>query len=87
MARVDKIKESWDGSQRVVVVTYTNIGINKKGNWIGTPVSVDLVLVDAALDDSTLSPEVNKAAEEDLPKIENSGNPAGTENSSSQVQN
>ena len=87
MARVDKIKESWDGSQRVVVVTYTNIGINKKGNWIGTPVSVDLVLVDAALDDSTLSPEVNTAAEEDLPEIEDSGNPVEPENSSAQVTN
>ena len=66
LARVKEIKESIDGSQRVVTVTYTNVGVNKKGNWIGTPVTVerwvkDLILVDAALDDSTLSPKINAA--------------------------
>ena len=41
LARVKEIKESIDGSQRVVTVTYTNVGVNKKGNWIGTPVTVE----------------------------------------------
>ena len=63
LARVNEIKQSRDGSQRVVTVTYNNIGINKKGDFDGTPVSVeryvkDLVLVDAALNDSALSPEI-----------------------------
>ena len=75
MARVEEIKESRDGSQRVVIVTYTNVKVNKKGNWIGTPVTVercvkDLVLVDAALDDSTLSPEANAADEEKTSEAE-----------------
>ena len=36
-ARVNEIKKSRDGSQRVVIVTYHNISTNKKGDWIGTP--------------------------------------------------
>ena len=57
IARVEEIKESRDNAQRVVVVTYHNVGINKKGDWIGTPVTVersvnDLVLVDDALNES-----------------------------------
>ena len=61
LARVDKIKKSRDGTQRVVVVTYQNVSINKKGNWVGNPVTVercvsDVVLVDNALNDSMLSP-------------------------------
>ena len=56
MARVEDIKETRDGSQRVVVVTYNKVGMNKKGKWIGTPVTVercvkDLILVDEALED------------------------------------
>ena len=48
---------------RVVVVTYHNISLNKKGEWIGTPVTVercvnDLVLVDDALDESMLDPKL-----------------------------
>ena len=61
IARVEEIKESRDDTQRVVVVTYHNVGMNKKGNWIGTPVTVersvnDLVLVDDAFDESMLKP-------------------------------
>ena len=63
LTRIEEIKKSRDDAQRVVVVTYHNIGINKKGEWIGTPVTVersvnDLVLVDDALDESMLNPEV-----------------------------
>ena len=66
IARVEEIKESRDNAQRVVVVTYHNVGINKKGNWIGTPVTVersvnDLVLVDDALNESMLKPELLKS--------------------------
>ena len=44
-------------------MTYHNISVNKKGEWIGTPTRVercvkDVVLVDTALNDSILSPEV-----------------------------
>ena len=62
LARIEEIKKSRDDAQRVVVVTYHNISLNKKGEWIGTPVTVercvnDLVLVDDALDESMLNPE------------------------------
>ena len=65
LARVNEIKKSRDGSQRVVAVTYHNISINKKGEWMGTPTRVekcvkDLVLVDAALNDSIQSPKVTE---------------------------
>ena len=54
LARVNEIKKSRDGMQRVAVVTYQNVSIDKKGNWIGTPITVercvsDVVLVDNAL--------------------------------------
>ena len=47
----------------IVIVTYHNVSINKKGEWIGTPITVersvnDLVLVDDALDESMLNPEL-----------------------------
>ena len=63
LVRIEKIKKSRDDAQRVVVVTYNNISLNKKGEWIGTPVTVersvnDLVLVDDALDESMLNPEL-----------------------------
>ena len=61
LARVNEVKKSRDGRQRVVVVTYQNVSINKKGNWIGNPITVercvtDVVLVDNALNESMLSP-------------------------------
>ena len=56
-------KESRDGTQRVVVVIYQNVNLNKKGEWIGNPVTVercvsDLILVDDALNDSMLNPKI-----------------------------
>ena len=91
MARVEEIKECGDGSQRVVVVTYNNVGMNKKGEWVGTPVTVercikDLVLVDEALDDSTLSPGVNPPAEKESSEISNTRNPDEIETPSNQTQ-
>ena len=34
LARIEEIKKSRDGTQRVVVVTYQNVNLNKKGEWI-----------------------------------------------------
>ena len=64
-ARVVNIHRSRDNAQRVVTLTYNNIKLNKKGDWIGTPVTVDrsindLVLVDNALSDSMLGPRVKE---------------------------
>ena len=64
-ARVVSIHKSRDNAQRVVTLTYNNIKLNKKGDWIGTPVTVDrsindLVLVDNALSDSMLGPRVKE---------------------------
>ena len=65
IARIEEIKESRDNAQRVVVLTYHNVSKNKKGNWIGTPVTVersvnDLILVDDALNESMLNPAIQK---------------------------
>ena len=62
LARIDEIKKSRDGTQRVVVVTYQNVNLNKKGEWVGNPVTVercvkDVILVDNALNESMLSPK------------------------------
>ena len=64
-ARVESIHKSRDNAQRVVTLTYNNIKLNKKGEWIGTPVTVDrsvndLILVDNALSDSMLGPRIRK---------------------------
>ena len=64
-ARVKSVQKSRDNAQRVVTLTYNNIKMNKNGDWIGTPVTVDrsvndLVLVDNALSDSMLGPRVKK---------------------------
>ena len=42
------------------------MSLNKKGDWIGTPVTVersvnDLILVDDALNESMLNPELQKS--------------------------
>jgi len=37
LARVNEIMKSRDGSQRVIGVTYHNISVNKKGEWIDYP--------------------------------------------------
>merc|ERR1711873_25963 len=68
-ARVKSIQKSRDNAQRVVTLTYNNIKLNKKGDWIGTPVTVDrsvndLVLVDNALNDSMLGPRVTAKKDE-----------------------
>ena len=63
LARIEEIKKSRDGTQRVVVVTYQNVNLNKKGEWIGNPVTVercvsDVILVDNALNESMLNPKL-----------------------------
>ena len=65
IARINKIKESRDNVQRVVILTYHNISKNRNGKWIGTPMTVersvnDLILVDDALNESMLSPKVKE---------------------------
>ena len=65
LARIEKIHDSRDSTQRVVTLTYHNVKQNKDGDWIGTPVRVDrsindLVLVDDALNESMLNPSIIK---------------------------
>ena len=65
LARIEKIHDSRDNTQRVVTLTYHNVKQNKDGDWIGTPVRVDrsindLVLVDDALNESMLNPSIIK---------------------------
>ena len=65
IARIEEIKESRDNAQRVVILTYHNVSKNKKGKWIGTPVTVersvnDLILVDDALNESMLNPKMQE---------------------------
>ena len=65
IARIEKIHESRDSVQRVVTLTYHNVSKNKSGKWIGTPVRVersvnDLILVDDALSESMLNPNIQK---------------------------
>ena len=65
IARIDEIKESGDNAQRVVVLTYHNVGKNRNGKWIGTPITIersvnDLILVDDALNESMLNPKVKE---------------------------
>ena len=65
IARIEKIKESRDNAQRVVILTYHNVSKNKRGDWIGTPVTVersvnDLILVDDALNESILNSNIQK---------------------------
>ena len=72
-ARVERIHESRDNAQRVVTLTYNNIRMNKNGDWIGTPVTVDrsvndLVLVDNALNDSMLGSRLAAKKDESCEK-------------------
>ena len=65
IARIEKIHASRDNAQRVVTLTYHNVSKNKDGKWIGTPVRVDrsvndLIIVDDALSDSMLNPNIQK---------------------------
>ena len=79
LARIDEIKKSRDGTQRVVVVTYQNVSLDKKGEWVGNLVTVercvsDVILVDNALNESMLSPKSkmqnNKENSDDQEPIE-----------------
>ena len=65
LARIEKIHDSRDNTQRVVTLTYHSVEHNKDGDWIGTPERVDrsindLVLVDNALYESMLNPSIIK---------------------------
>ena len=65
IARIEKIHDSRDNTQRVVTLTYHNVRQNKDGDWVGTPVRVDrsisdLILVDDALNESMLNPSILK---------------------------
>ena len=65
IARIEKIHESRDNTQRVVTLTYHNVSKNRDGKWIGTPVRVDrsvndLIIVDDALNESMLNPSIQK---------------------------
>ena len=69
LARIVKIHDSRDDTQRVVTLTYHNVKQNKDGEWIGKPVKVDrsindLVLVDNALNESMLNPSILKGNDE-----------------------
>ena len=78
-ARVKSIHKSRDNAQRVVTLTYNNIKMNKNGDWIGTPVTVDrsvndLVLVDNALSDSMLGPRVKRDESQETKDVNDDGN-------------
>ena len=65
IARIEKIHDSSDNTQRVVTLTYHNVRKNRDGKWIGTPVKVDrsvndLVLFDDALNEPMLNPSIQK---------------------------
>ena len=60
LARIVKIHDSRDETQRVVTLTYSNVRKNKDGKWIGTRMTVDrsvndIIPVDTALNDSMLN--------------------------------
>ena len=60
LARIVKIHDSRDETQRVVTLTYNNVRKNKDGKWIGTRMTVDrsvndIIPVDTALNDSMLN--------------------------------
>ena len=84
-ARVKSIQKSRDNAQRVVTLTYNNIKLNKNGDWIGTPVTVDrsvndLVLVDNALSDSMLGPRVKKDESQEIKDDNNDDGDGDDEN-------
>ena len=63
LARIVKIHDSRDETQRVVTLTYSNVKQNKDGKWIGTPITVDrsindIIPVDDALNESMLNPSI-----------------------------
>ena len=63
LARIVKIHDSRDETQRVLTLTYSNVKQKKDGTWIGTPITVDrsindIIPVDKALNESMLSPNI-----------------------------
>ena len=65
LARIVKIHDSRDETQRVVTLTYYNVKQNKDGEWTGNPVIVDrsindILPVDEALNESMLNPSMLK---------------------------
>ena len=79
LARIEEIKKSRDGTQRVVVVTYHDINLNKKGEWVGNPVTVercvsDVVPVDNALNESMLNPKLQIVNIQTSSDIQSKGN-------------
>ena len=80
--RINKIHGSRDNAQRVVTLKYNNVRMNKNGDWIGTPVTVDrsvndLVLVDNALNDSMLGPKAMITKKNELHQKEKASNDDG----------
>ena len=62
-ARIVKINDSRDDSQRILTLTYNNIKQKKDSTWIGTPITVersinDIIPVDKALNESMLNPGI-----------------------------
>ena len=62
-ARIVKINDSRDETQRILTLTYNNIKQRKDGTWIGTPITVersinDIIPVDKALNESMLNPGI-----------------------------
>ena len=41
LARIVKIHDSRDETQRILTLTYSNVKQKKDGTWIGTPITVD----------------------------------------------
>ena len=63
LARIVKINDSRDETQRILTLTYNNIKQRKDGTWIGTPMTVersinDIIPVDKALNESMLNPSI-----------------------------
>ena len=75
LARIVKIHDSRDETQRVVTLTYSNVRQNKDGKWIGTRMTVDrsindIIPVDDALNESMLNCSIQK----DITDTENDEN-------------
>ena len=63
LARILKIHDSRDKTQRILTLTYNNVKQKKDGTWIGTPITVersinDIIPVDKALNESMLNPNI-----------------------------
>ena len=90
LAKIEKIHDSRDDTQRVVTLTYHNVRLNKDGEWIGTPVKVDrcinnLIMVDDALNESMLNPSILEKANTKLTSDENDGNDGARDDKNDEV--